>query len=429
MPADSIIPDIPGELLTDPNIQHHLSSRVASLCGLSSNKFPGSQPVSFTTASLDLLEREDFWVCEKSDGVRVLVFIVMNNMTNQQEVWLIDRKERYFNVTGLYFTHWEHKNVPLKETLIDGELVLDIDPRTGHQTLRYYAFDCMVLNEENIMEKPLDKRYARLRNWVVTPLEASLKAHPEMRQHLPFEVVAKREELSYHLRFVMKEHIPSLQHGHDGLIFTCVQTPYIPGTDENILKWKPPSENTIDFKLELRFPPLLNADEPDYHAKPEFLLCAWQGRDDYEFFDFMYMSDEEWQKVKETGEQLDDRIVEVFWDSRVQIWRMLRMRNDKPHGNHRSIVDKILHSISDGVEIEEIYARADNFKAAWKARARQRAHPPSNVQRQVSQQYTTGGHQEYSRNYSGPAPGGGHGDGYAHGGPGGGIAVVSGLKR
>lgn len=47
-------------------------------------------------------------------------------------------------------------------------------------------------------------------------------------------MVAKREELSYHLRFVMEEHIPKLKHGHDGLIFTCVHTPYVVGTDENM---------------------------------------------------------------------------------------------------------------------------------------------------------------------------------------------------
>lgn len=31
----------------------------------------------------------NFWVCEKSDGVRVLVFVVMNGGTGEQEVWLV----------------------------------------------------------------------------------------------------------------------------------------------------------------------------------------------------------------------------------------------------------------------------------------------------------------------------------------------------
>jgi mRNA guanylyltransferase len=82
------IPDIPGTL-ADPTTSHHLSARVAELCGLRDNKFPGSQPISFSSTSLELLEKKDFWVCEKSDGVRVLVFVVMNGMTGNQEVWLV----------------------------------------------------------------------------------------------------------------------------------------------------------------------------------------------------------------------------------------------------------------------------------------------------------------------------------------------------
>jgi mRNA guanylyltransferase len=31
----------------------------------------------------------DFWVCEKSDGLRVLVFVVMNQGSGQQETWLV----------------------------------------------------------------------------------------------------------------------------------------------------------------------------------------------------------------------------------------------------------------------------------------------------------------------------------------------------
>ena len=83
------IPDIPGTLLEDEEVKGHLLEHLSNLCGLNSARFPGSQPVSFSTASLELLESKDFWVCEKTDGVRVLVFIVMNQMRGSQEVWLV----------------------------------------------------------------------------------------------------------------------------------------------------------------------------------------------------------------------------------------------------------------------------------------------------------------------------------------------------
>lgn len=67
------------------------------------------------------------------------------------------------------------------------------------------------------------------------------------------------------------------------------------------LKWKPPSENSIDFKLVLRFPPLKDdPTKPDFCAKPFFLLHVWCGDDrsgpKYEEYDVMYVEDDEWEK-------------------------------------------------------------------------------------------------------------------------------------
>jgi len=68
------------------------------------------------------------------------------------------------------------------------------------------------------------------------------------------------------------------------------------------LKWKPASENSIDFKLKLRFPPSPHdPDTPNFTAKPAFLLYTWLGgsgnaNSSYEFFDSMDMTDEEWEE-------------------------------------------------------------------------------------------------------------------------------------
>jgi len=40
-----------------------------------------------------------------------------------------------------------------------------------------------------------------------------------------------------------------LMHENDGLIFTVDECPYYPGTCEQIWKWKPVDQNSIDFVL------------------------------------------------------------------------------------------------------------------------------------------------------------------------------------
>lgn len=41
----------------------------------------------------------------------------------------------------------------------------------------------------------------------------------------------------------------TLRHENDGIIFTVDACPYYPGTCEEIVKWKPPVLNTIDFRI------------------------------------------------------------------------------------------------------------------------------------------------------------------------------------
>ena len=75
------------------------------------------------------------------------------------------------------------------------------------------------------------------------------------------------------------------------------------------LKWKPPSENSIDFKLVLRFPALPDSSkQPDLHAKPVFALHVWCGGEGtkatYEPWDTMHVNDEEWERYVATRAQL-----------------------------------------------------------------------------------------------------------------------------
>lgn len=52
------VPDVPGELVDHLQAQS-LRGKVAKICGLNHNRFPGAQPVSFTRESLQMLKNEE----------------------------------------------------------------------------------------------------------------------------------------------------------------------------------------------------------------------------------------------------------------------------------------------------------------------------------------------------------------------------------
>ncbi|KDQ18621.1 hypothetical protein BOTBODRAFT_143523 [Botryobasidium botryosum FD-172 SS1] len=127
------------------------------------------------------------------------------------------------------------------------------------------------------------------------------------------------------------------------------------------LKWNLPSQNNVDFRLELRFPPSRERpEEPELQSKHAFLLYVWQGDSrasrggkeaKYKYFDYMHVGDEKWERMKESGDQYDGRIIEATWDKAEQNWKFLYFRDkEKKHADHASVVEKI----QDGVEEDAV---------------------------------------------------------------------------
>lgn len=136
--------------------------------------------------------------------------------------------------------------------------------------------------------------------------------------------------------------------------------------------------------------------EPDFCAKPVFMLLMNHGHEGNHFFDTMEVDDATWEECahlslhrssciansvprnrwKASGEQYDDRVVEVVWDKTRETWKFLRFRDDKFEGNYKSVVYSIIKSIQHGVEAEQLVAHAGRIRKAWKARAAARAPPP-----------------------------------------------------
>ncbi|KAL2846729.1 mRNA capping enzyme, catalytic domain-containing protein [Aspergillus pseudodeflectus] len=386
------MPDVARQ--TPPELADQFRREVAELLGRKNLNFPGAQPVSFSRRHLMELQREDYYVCEKTDGIRCLMYFARGEPDNPEVHYLIDRKNEYRYVPGLHFPMPDDESFQSfhVDTLVDGELVKDTYD-DGTQQLKFLVFDCLVLDGQSLMHRTLDKRLAYFKAKVLKPYNALYERFPEEKQHRIFAVEDKSTQFSYGIEMMFREIIPKVKkiHGNDGLIFTCRSTPYRIGTDEHILKWKPPAENTIDFRLRLEFPVLEpdSDDEadgiaepyPDYDALPIFHLFVLLNDKEYQPFGEMHVTPSEWEDLKALQTPLDDAIVECSKDENHR-WRFHRIRDDKADANHISTVEKVLESIEDRVTEEDLIRVAPAIKTAWKKRAqgevdeRKRARPP-----------------------------------------------------
>ncbi|KAI9296908.1 hypothetical protein K502DRAFT_323578 [Neoconidiobolus thromboides FSU 785] len=365
--SQDIVPEIPGQTL-GRDFEKELRGEVGSLFNIKPERFPGAQPVSFTLEHLQELKETDYFVCEKSDGVRCLLFTRINPKTKRPETFLIDRKNKYRYLHDIHIPlpNCENNGPFQDKTIIDGELVYDIE-KDGKRVLKYLAFDLLSFQGKVLIQRGLEKRQGYLRTNVVKPF---LKRATQLNvlDKLTIIIEAKVMELSYGMIKILKEQVPTLKHKSDGLIFTSVNAPYTLGTCSTMLKWKPPNENSVDFKLHIE------VQSPS--TPPRFLLSIWKGGSEYQQVDEMGVSDSELKFFKthfgsDFKKRMEGKIVEVIYDPDncpPCKWKFMRFRDDKEHANHSSVLDKILKSISDNVDEEKLNEEHFDIRARWKER-------------------------------------------------------------
>jgi mRNA guanylyltransferase len=375
-------------------LQRSFQREVANLLGRNTDSFPGAQPVSFAARHISELKHKDYYVCEKTDGLRYLMYCT--NDGEQDIHYLIDRKNDYWYVRHLHFPHHQDKtyNRFHTDTIFDGELVEDVYPDRP-SIIKYLVFDCLVLDKQSLMQKPLDKRLGYFKEYVLKPYKEMFAKTPDLPR--PFIVEDKATEFSYGVEKMFKEIIPRVKqlHGNDGLIFTCRTTDYKFGTDEHILKWKPPQENTVDFLLHITWP-MLEADpqDPDQNPQRDYLSFPekfelfeyYGGENDYQLFAEMYVTPDEWERMKSENKELQDAVVECYLEVPIAMnghtngngnpgkrWRFYRVRHDKEQGNYYKIVQSVMESIQDHITEDDLMAAASDVRTAWKKRAAEEA--------------------------------------------------------
>ncbi|XP_021922077.1 mRNA-capping enzyme [Zootermopsis nevadensis] len=300
----------------------NIQRKVQDFCGWQSNGFPGCQPVSMDTKNISLLGVKPYRVSWKADGTRYMMLILQEN-----EIYFIDRDNSVFQVSGLKFPHRKDFKRHLVNTLLDGEMV--IDKVNGQDIPRYLAYDIIKFDGCDVGRSAFyPVRLACIEKEIVQPRHQAMKEGRIDKSSEPFSVRLKQFwDITQAERLLSDKFSKMLSHEPDGLIFQPSKEPYIPGSCSEVLKWKPLSHNSVDFKLKIE------TEEGQGILKKTVGLLYVGGMDR----PFGKM------KVNKTLKELNNKIVECkFQDNQ---WIFMRERIDKSFPNSYSTAEAVCNSI------------------------------------------------------------------------------------
>lgn len=233
--------------ITDSQERVRLLNHVLQMTGWKGNDpFPGSQPVAMTFKNLAYLKKCPYKVSWIPNGTRYMMLI-----KDRDHIFFFDRKSDFFKVEKVSFPRRGKLNELLTDTLLDGEMVIDDDGKGGKMA-RYLIHDIVSYPGTQVALCDFDRRMQCIKNEIIGPRHEALKLGRISRNEESFGIRVKDFwDLVGTRKLLAPEFTQSIGHETCGLIFQPVPNPYEGGTCEMILKWKPPTLNSIDFKLKI----------------------------------------------------------------------------------------------------------------------------------------------------------------------------------
>ncbi|XP_013383469.1 mRNA-capping enzyme [Lingula anatina] len=318
----------------------HIQQCCQKYCGWEKSGFPGAQPVSMDLKNLSLLTQKPFKVSWKADGVRYLMLIDGKN-----RIFMVDRDNCVFHVTNLCFPKRKNLEAHISKTLVDGEMIMDeVD---GKSVPRYLIYDIIRFEDVNVGGADFDRRLLCINKEIVQPRYEKMKLGRLNKSVEPFSVRAKPFwDLNMAQSLLDGKFAKEVSHETDGLIFQPAgqEDKYFPGRCQDMLKWKPPSLNSVDFKLSI-----VKEHKPG-------CLPEWKG--------YLYVGSlkSPFSEIKITKElkQYDGKIIECHFDLNTNQWRFMRERTDKSFPNAYTTAMGVCESIRNPVTKEILFETINN---------------------------------------------------------------------
>lgn len=298
--------------------------------------FPGSQPVSLDRRNIELLSHNPYRVTWKADGTRYLMLIL-----KEREVYFLDRDNSVFVCDKFFFPRRKNPDEHICDTLVDGELVIDKDGDQRHP--RFLIYDIIKFEGQEVGKTDLDRRMLCIDKELIKPRNVGIQSGKIDKSQEPFSIRKKDFFPVEQVVKVLDELIPKMPHETDGLVLQPLNDPYIPGTCNVVLKWKPPDLNSVDFLLNI-------VTLKNVGCLPEKI-------------GYLYVTgyDQPFASIKLNAElkHYDKRIIECTWDGKQ--WKFLRIREDKSFPNHLKTATSVCESIKNPVTKENLTDYISNY--------------------------------------------------------------------
>ncbi|KAE8602938.1 hypothetical protein XENTR_v10014183 [Xenopus tropicalis] len=333
-----------NQITTEPKLGE-IQRKCQQFCSWRGSGFPGAQPVSMDRSNMKFLEQKAYKVSWKADGTRYMMIIDGKN-----EVYMIDRDNSVFHVTNLEFPFRKDLQHHLANTLLDGEMI--IDKVNGQVVPRYLIYDIIKFNGQPVGDCDFNIRLSCIEKEIISPRHEKMKTGLIDKAKEPFSVRNKPFFDIHAARKLLEGSFArEVSHEVDGLIFQPIGK-YKAGRCDDILKWKPPNLNSVDFLLKIT------------KVGGEGLLTRnvgllYVGKYDCPFSEI---------KVTKDLKQYENKIIECKFEN--NRWVFMRQRVDKSFPNSYDTALAVCNSIRNPVTKEILFELIDRCTAGIQRQSR-----------------------------------------------------------
>ena len=275
--------------------------------------YPAAQPVSIEKKDIEKLNKYDYNIGLKLDGIRYLLLLIQDNYNNNCSI-LINRSLEFYMID----LDLQYNDLYSNISILDGELCNN----------EFIIHDSVIINGHKIRNMDHNTRLGNVNEFIVNINNIELFMI-KVKQFYKYSDFLKFIEIEYNTNNIK-----------DGIIFMPVKLSVMSGTQYSLFKWKPLENHTFDFLIKENNN---NLQAYVYHLKNITLFAEIHYNTDNGklFID----------KAKGLDSYKNECILECYYKE--ENFHPLLVRTDKKHANSLRTIERTLFNIKEDIQLKD----------------------------------------------------------------------------